>query len=82
MEYCNTFKSLFKSERLKEFIKTALQIKKADKSASFKMKILSVVTCVGMTVLGYFAFRNFIFEQLTSGDISLFICYSIMTLSL
>ena len=59
MEYCNTFKSLFKSERLKEFIKTALQIKKADKSASVKLKILSVVTCVGMTVLGYFAFRNF-----------------------
>ncbi len=55
MDYCNSFKEIFSKDETQAFLKTALEIKKADRSTSKKLKILSVVSCIGMTVLGYAA---------------------------
>ncbi len=51
----NSFKETFHSEAFKDLVKKALEIKKADKGISGKLKIISIVSCLGMTVLGYFA---------------------------
>ncbi len=49
------FSSIFKSEEFASLHKTGVDIKKADKSLSKRLTIVSFVSCIAMTVLGYFA---------------------------
>ncbi len=56
MDYKTNFKDLFSKIETQEFIKKALDIKKADRNISKKLKWISVISCIGMAVLGYVAF--------------------------
>ena len=49
------FCSVFKSEAFSGVLKTGVEIKKADKALSKRLSLISLVSCLGMTVLGYFA---------------------------
>ena len=54
------FNTLFKSSPFGELLKTGIELKKADKGTTKRMNTISVVSCVGMTVLGYFALGGLI----------------------
>ena len=54
------FNTLFKSSPFGELLKTGIELKKADKGTTKRMTTISAVSCVSMTVLGYFALGGLI----------------------
>lgn len=57
MNLYENFKLLFEKEETKDFLTKGLQLKNADKSLSKKLSMITLLSCVGMTVLGFFALR-------------------------
>ncbi len=55
MNLYENFKAVFESEEMKAFLKKGFQLKNTDKSTSKKLTVITFLSCVGMTVLGFFA---------------------------
>lgn len=56
----NQFTTLFKSSPFGELLKTGIDLKKADRGTTKRMTVISAVSCVSMTALGYFALGGII----------------------
>lgn len=54
------FNLLFKSSPFGELLKTGIDLKKADRGTTKRMTAISAVSCVSMTILGYFALGGLI----------------------
>ena len=56
----NKFNTLFKSSPFGGLLKTGIDLKKADRGTTKRMTSISAISCVSMTVLGYFALNGII----------------------
>ena len=54
-ELKNKFNETFKTTRFTDLLKTGVEIKRADKSTTTRVNLITLISCIGMGVLGYIA---------------------------